>query len=189
MRKLRTSPRPTSGRRAARTRPGFRQARLCTMQQLTGVVDGDAEDLGDFRMRVLENFFEQEYRTFFGSQRFEQHEKRERDRLRTLKGAVRPLQLGSEHGLGQPRDPTYCSRAARADFRRSRQRRVTIVVAKALGDRIADASVPRGTDERPNERYANGPRSTGNEDIHVNRRSRTSRTARPEPSASVTASR
>jgi hypothetical protein len=34
--------------------------------------------------------------------------------------------------------PTYSSRAARADFRRSRQSRVTIVVKYACGDRSSD---------------------------------------------------
>ena len=36
--------------------------------------------------------------------------------------------------------PTYCSRAARADFSRSRHRRVTIVVRNASGERTSDRS-------------------------------------------------
>jgi hypothetical protein len=47
-------------------RPSFCEARLCAMQQLTGVVDGDAEHFRDFRMAVLEDVLEKKYRRSSG---------------------------------------------------------------------------------------------------------------------------
>jgi hypothetical protein len=89
---------------------------------------------------VLEHVLEQEHRSLVRRELREQHEKRQRDRFGSLQPDLRAVNLTGEDRLGEPGSDVLFARAA---FKRSRQSRVTMVVANAFGDRIVEAAAPR----------------------------------------------
>jgi hypothetical protein len=111
------------------------------VQQLARVLDRRPQHLGGFRVLVLEDVFEQEHRPFPGdsfSSRTRNARMSDSERCSMVAGlSTSEVRTGSGS-----QGPMYSSRVARADFSRSRHRRVTMVVAKAFGERMAERSAP-----------------------------------------------
>src|SRR5215475_856726 len=72
------------------------------MQQLPRTLDADTERRRNFRMVAVARFLQDEDRALFGRQRFEQDEKCQRHRLRTLNGFIRRFTVGGQHRFGKP---------------------------------------------------------------------------------------